>query len=425
MVLRLRNPKSLCLIVFILLFTTVASARGQQQIEYSAEVAFPNLAFNQPDGIVADPTNNSQLFVLEQTGTIKGFNINPSANTTTVFLDLSDRVLYGGEQGLLGLAFHPQFSSNGLFYVDYVADNPRRSVISQFSVAQDDPSIADENSERIVLEISQPYSNHNGGQLAFGPDGYLYIGVGDGGSAGDPSGNGQDLSVLLGKILRIDVDLASAGRNYGVPANNPFVGNTLGHREEIYAYGFRNPWRFSFDLATGELWVGDVGQNHLEEIDIVEIGKNYGWNIMEGSLCYNPSGCDQTGLELPVWNYTRDLGTAVVGGYVYHGNALPNLKGAYIYGDYGSGRIWALTNNGSNYTNTLIVDTKLNVASFGLDQEGELYFSAYDGKIYSLHSVIIPEFPLTAGIAIFLILSVMLCLLTKIAIKTKAKMSNK
>jgi len=331
-------------------------------------------------------------------------------------------VLYGGEQGLLGLAFHPQFSSNGLFYVDYVADNPRRSVISQFSVAEDDSSVGDENSERVVLEILQPYSNHNGGQLAFGLDGYLYIGVGDGGGAGDPSGNGQDRSVLLGKILRIDVDLASGGRNYGVPVDNPFVGNSLGYCEEIFAYGFRNPWRFSFDLAIGELWVGDVGQNQLEEIDLVEKGGNYGWNIMEGSLCFSPaSGCDQTGLELPVWNYSRDLGTAVVGGYVYHGDALPDLKGAYIYGDFGSGRMWALTNNGSSFTNTLLVDTDLNIASFGLDRAGELYFSAYDGKIYSLHFVVIPEFPLVSGVAVFFVFSVLVCVLTKIAVRSKRR----
>jgi len=180
------KPKEPLLYCLHISFCHGSFCKGQQQIEYSAEVAFPNLAFNQPDGIIADPTNNSQLFVLEQTGTIKVFNIDPLANTSTVFLDLSDRVLYGGEQGLLGLAFHPQFSSNGLFYVYYVADNPRRSVIAQFSIAGDDPSGADENSERIVLEISQPFSNYNGGQLAFEPDGYLYIGVGDGGSAGDP-----------------------------------------------------------------------------------------------------------------------------------------------------------------------------------------------------------------------------------------------
>ena len=281
---RVRNQKSLCLIVCILLLAATSLAclnltRGQTQVGYSAEVAFPLLVFNQPDGIVADPTNNSRLFVLEQTGIIKVFDINPSVNTTNVFLDLTDKVLYGGEQGLLGLAFHPKFSENGLFYVDYVADNPRRSVISQFKVTADNPNVADKNSESTVLEISQPYSNHNGGQLAFGPDGYLYIGVGDGGSEGDPSGNGQNRATLLGNILRIDVDLVSAGKNYGIPKDNPFVGNSLGYQEEIYAYGFRNPWRFSFDSATGELWVGDVGQNRIEEIDLVEKGKNYGWNI--------------------------------------------------------------------------------------------------------------------------------------------------
>ena len=214
-----------------------------------------------------------------------------------------------------------------------MADNPRRTVIARFSVTANDANVADSNSQQVILEINQPFSNHKGGQLAFGPDGYLYIGVGDGGSEGDPDSNGQNLSTLLGKILRIDVNTQSNGRNYGIPADNPFAGNTAGYREEIYAYGFRNPWRFSFDSATGALWVGDVGQDRVEEIDLVEKGKNYGWNTMEGTLCYNPpSGCNQTGLTLHIWNYTHDLGNAVIGGYVYPGKALPSLVGAYVYG---------------------------------------------------------------------------------------------
>jgi glucose/arabinose dehydrogenase len=268
---------------------------------------------------------------MEQAGVVKVFDNNRNVGNSTVFLDIRDRVLYGGEQGLLGLAFHPNYNSNGYFYIDYVADNPTRTVIARYSVSANNPNVADKNSEQVVLEISQPFSNHKGGQLAFGADGYLYIGVGDGGSEGDPSGNGQNISTLLGKILRINVDSSSAGRNYSIPSDNPFVGNSLGYREEIYAYGLRNPWRFSFDSATGLLWVGDVGQDRFEEIDIGAKGKNYGWNIMEGSLCYNPStDCNETGLELPIWNYTHDVGNAIIGGYVYHGSALPSLIGDYV-----------------------------------------------------------------------------------------------
>ena len=336
---------------FLILVSGNISANAQSPSAYSVTAAFPNLTFNQPDGIFSDPTNSNRLFVIEQAGVIRVFNNTQNATGSSVFLDISSRVLYGGEQGLLGLAFHPNYSQNGYFYVDYVADNPRRTIIARYTVS-DDENVADQNSEQIILEISQPFSNHKGGQLAFGPDGYLYIGMGDGGSAGDPMGNGQSLTTLLGKILRIDVNTPSEGRSYGIPNDNPYFGNTLGYREEIYAYGFRNPWRFSFDSATGALWVGDVGQNTLEEIDIVEKGKNYGWNIMEGTLCFDPAvDCNQTGLTLPVWNYTRDQGTTIIGGYVYHGSALPSLDGAYVYGDFGSGRIWALRSNGASAEN--------------------------------------------------------------------------
>jgi hypothetical protein len=296
-------------------------------------------------------------------------------------------VLYGGEQGLLGLAFHPNFEENGYFYINYVADSPLRTIIARYSVMANDADQADRNSELVLLEVNQPFSNHKGGQLAFGVDGYLYIGLGDGGSAGDPFGNAQNRSSLLGKILRIDVNSPSAGRNYSVPTDNPFVGNTFGYREEIYAYGLRNPWRFSFDPPTGKLWVADVGQNQREEIDLVEKGKNYGWNIMEGSLCYSPAtGCNQAGLELPVWDYGRNEGVCVIGGFIYRGSAFAGLYGAYIYGDYGSGRIWALRYDGTSApVNTLIVATALSITSFGLDKNNELYFTAFDGKIHKLN----------------------------------------
>jgi glucose/arabinose dehydrogenase len=338
-----------------------------------------------------------------------------------VFLDISDRLAFGGEQGLLGLAFHSNFNQNHYFYVNYVAPNPLRTVIARYTVYASNPNLADPKSMQIIMEYNQPFPNHNGGQLAFGPDGYLYIGTGDGGGAGDPFGNGQNLSAVLGKILRINVDVASAGRNYSVPSDNPYVGSTLGYREEIYAYGFRNPWRFSFDSATGQLWVGDVGQNRLEEIDLVEKGKNYGWNIMEGGLSF-PSGSinDPTGMELPVWNYTRNLGYSVIGGYVYHGSALPTLGGAYVYGDYGSGRIWALRYNGTAASNELLVNTGLNIASFGVDTQNELYYTAYDGKIYQLNSTVVPEFPVTEGVLLVMATMVLLALMLKIAGKKQS-----
>jgi glucose/arabinose dehydrogenase len=378
------------LICLLIVFTSalfISKTSGQTQKPIIFEVAFPNLTFNQPDGIFPDPVQENRLFVIEQGGVIKFFDNTRNVNHSTVFLDIRDRLLYGGEQGLLGLAFHPNFVSNGYFYVDYVIDNPRRTVIARYSVMESNPNIANENSEQVLMEINQPFSNHKGGQLAFGSDGYLYIGMGDGGSGGNPFGNGQNRSTLLGKILRIDVDSSSNGQNYAIPNDNPFVANSLGYREEIYAYGFRNPWRFSFDSVSGQLWVGDVGQDFIEEIDLVEKGRNYGWNIMEGSLCFNPAtNCDKTGLELPIWNYSHEVGNAIFGGYVYHGSALPDLAGAYVYGDYGSGRIWFLRCDGTAAVNTLIEDTGLNIASFGLDQQRELFFTAYDGKIYRLTS---------------------------------------
>ena len=220
--------------------------------------------------------------------------------------------------------------------------------------------------------------------MAFGPDGYLYIATGDGGSGGDPQNNSQNRSNLLGKILRIDVDSPQGGKNYGIPTDNPFAGNSDGHAEEIYAWGLRNPWRFSFDPETGRLWTGDVGQNRFEEVDIIEKGKNYGWRIMEGFACYNPpSGCDQTGLTLPVVEYGRDQGASITGGYVYHGGNVPELAGKYIYADFVTGKIWGLTyNSPTDLNNELLLNSGKNIASFGVDSNQELYICSFDGSIY-------------------------------------------
>ncbi|MGE5637562.1 MAG: PQQ-dependent sugar dehydrogenase [Chloroflexota bacterium] len=370
---------------------------GTSQTQASPiDVAFPNLTFNQPIGIYSAYDGTNRLFVVEQPGVIRVFNNSASAVSSSIFLDISTRVVFGGEQGLLGLAFHPNYATNGYFYVDYVVNNPLRTVIARYSTSTINSNQAQSNSEFVLLEINQPFSNHKGGQLAFGPDGYLYIGMGDGGSEGDPFDNGQNRSTLLGKILRIDVNSPSAGKNYTIPSDNPFVGNTAGYKEEIYAYGFRNPWRFSFDQPTQRLWVGDVGQDREEEIDIVEKGKNYGWKIMEGTLPY--AGGNETGLVLPVWEYGHDQGNAIIGGYVYRGSTATAIAGSYIYGDYGTGKIWALALNGTGTpNNVLLSNSGLTLSSFGVDGNSELYVCAFNGKIYKFNSTVIPEFsPLIA-----------------------------
>ena len=331
-----------------------------------------------------------RLFLLRQSGRIMVFPNDESVGSTQVFLDIRDRVNdSGNEEGLLGLAFDPDYANRGHFYVYYSATNPRRSVISRFSVSRDDPNRADLASEYVVLEVGQPYPNHNGGNILFGPDGLLYIGLGDGGSAGDPQGNGQDPGTLLGSILRIDPGAPEDGRNYSIPSDNPFVG-VQGFRGEVWAYGFRNPWRFTFDREAGSLWAGDVGQNNYEEIDLVGPGKNYGWNVMEGLHCYPPSvsSCSQTGLEPPIVEYPLTGGNcAVTGGYVYRGSRLPGLYGAYIYGDFCSGRLWALRYDGRRVTDqVLLVDSSLQISSFGEDAAGELYILSFDRKIYRLKS---------------------------------------
>ena len=349
---------------------------------YTLVEAYPNLSFNQPLEYEQPGDGSNRVFVVEKSGRIIVFDNNPQVTTTKVFLDLSSRVDSSStEKGLLGLAFHPNFAQNGLFYVNYTTRSS--TVIASYQVQADQGLI---NSEQVLLNIAQPYPNHKGGHLAFGPDGDLYIGMGDGGSEGDPLGNGQNLDTLLGKILRIDVDHPGSGKLYGIPTDNPFAGNQSGYQEEIYAYGFRNPWKFSFDTKNGQLWVADVGQNTVEEIDIVEKGLNYGWNIMEGSLCYPASKtCSQTGLQLPVWEYQHPLGIAITGGYIYYGSLTPSLTGAYVYGDYGTGLIWALwIGAAQTLQNHVLLHSKLNISSFGVDQNGELYIVDLRGKIYKL-----------------------------------------
>jgi len=399
---------SIILIVFLISCDSngVSSDSGNGNIgsEISIVSAFPLLTFDRPLGIENAGDGTNRLFVVEQRGVIQVINNNLlviSADatrevnleaTSQIFLDIQDRVLFDeGELGMLGLAFHPDYKDNGLFYINYIADNPLRSVISQFSVSGEDPNEADPNSEVILLEIEQPHVFHNGGQIVFGPDdGYLYISMGDGGPAFGGDGRSQDLSNLFGSILRIDVDNPEGENNYGIPSDNPFFGNTSGFREEIHAYGLRNPWRISFDPVTGDLWAGDVGEGTIEEIDIIQKGKNYGWPIMEGTNCFDPpSGCNMSGLELPIWEYGRNNGRTIIGGFVYRGSELPELEGKYIYADFVSGRIWALDSDRSSVTNNtellrITDDDSFIITSFGIDEQNELYITGFDGNIYIL-----------------------------------------
>jgi glucose/arabinose dehydrogenase len=326
---------------------------------------------------------SGRFFVVEQPGTVRV--LQNGAIAPAPFLDIRALVDFGGEKGLLGLAFHPGYRQNRRLFVHYNrrVNGRLQSVIAEYLTSATDPNQADAASQRILLTVDQPFDNHNGGQMAFGPDGFLYIGLGDGGSGGDPLGNAQNLQTLLGKILRIDVDTTSAGKQYGVPADNPFVSGGL---PEIWAYGLRNPWRFSFDRATGRLFCADVGQNQFEEINLIERGGNFGWNIMEGAHCFNPpTGCNSSGLILPIAEYDHSEGSAVVGGYVYSGAALPQLQRAYVFGDFGSGRIWELRENApGNWTRTLLLSTGRSLSSFGQDQSGEIFVLDYSGVLLKL-----------------------------------------
>ncbi|MGC1515217.1 MAG: PQQ-dependent sugar dehydrogenase, partial [Maribacter sp.] len=326
----------------------------------------------------ADGSN--RIFVAEQGGVIKVFENTASVAETSIFLDISNTVASTGELGLLGFTFHPDYATNGFVYVMYT---PRASlsVLSRFTVSQTDDNAINAASEAVLLEIPQPFTNHNGGQLAFGTDGYLYIASGDGGGAGDPEGNAQNLENLLGKILRIDVDREEDGLQYAIPADNPFA-NSDTARPELFAYGLRNPWRFSIDEPTNTIWAGDVGQGEMEEINRIENGGNYGWNILEGTSCYASTDCEEEGTIAPFYEYNHDANDkSVTGGYVYRGTVIPSLTGYYVYGDFVSGRIWTLDAQGNNQ---LVVETGLNIASFGTDANNELYVCSFDGRIYQL-----------------------------------------
>jgi glucose/arabinose dehydrogenase len=330
--------------------------------------------------------DRERLYVVEQGGGIRVIRNGQLAGA--LFLDVSGIISTGGERGLLGLAFHPQFATNRRFFVNYT-NRAGDTHISEFHATSADA--ADIGSERVLMEVIQPFANHNGGGLAFGNDGYLYIGLGDGGSAGDPQGNGQSLSTALGKILRVDVDHAQP---FAVPADNPFA-TRAGAIPAIWAYGLRNPWRFGFDRATGDLYIGDVGQNRLEEVDIGFAshrgGENYGWNTMEGEFCFRPANnCDRTGLTLPVLDYDHTEGCSITGGFVYRGCRMPGYAGTFFYGDYCSALIRSFRYaNGQvteqrDHTATVGRGVINSVSSFGVDADGEPYVVDYDGEIYRI-----------------------------------------
>ncbi len=349
------------------------------------EVVLQQLAggIEKPVGIAH--ANDARLFVITQRGRILIFDGNRILEQP--FLDITPQVLCCGERGLLGLAFHPQLDMNGYFYIDYV-DFDGNLVIARYSVSSRDANAADIRSGVTIMTIDHSWGAHYGGQLAFGPDGYLYISVGDGDKAGDPNDNAQNLDLLLGRILRIDVDGA---RPYSIPPSNPFAGAN-GARGEIWAYGLRNPWRFSFDRMTGDLWIADVGEADWEEIDIqsaTAAGENFGWPQSEGDDCFTAQDCDMAGITRPVLERNHAEGNcAVIGGYRYFGSAFPRLRGTYVFGDFCSGRIWGALPRDGGWSSRLLLESSLKISSFGEDVDGELYLLDYAGGLYRIKDAI-------------------------------------
>lgn len=342
--------------------------------------------FDQPLYLTGAGDGSGRLFVVEKTGRV--WVLRDGQRGAEAFLDIANNVSEGSEQGLLSIAFPPDFEDSAVCYINYT-DREGASVISRLRVEGD---VADAGSEQMLLRVRQPYANHNGGLLAFGPDGYLYCGFGDGGSGGDPHGNGQNTGTMLGTLLRLDVSDTGADR-YAIPEDNPLRGRE-GALPEIWAYGLRNPWRFSFDRLTGDLWIADVGQNAWEEVNFQPAaspgGENYGWNVYEGAHTYpgNEAVSAAEGFTMPVVEYGRDAGKSVTGGYVYRGAGQPNLWGTYLYADFVDGRIWGLQRaEDGSVTTKLLLDNEMMIASFGEDDDGELYVVDMNGGI---HRVLAP-----------------------------------
>jgi len=345
--------------------------------------------FSRSVGMTTAGDGSGRLFVIEQAGVIEV--VKDGQIQTPPFLDISDRVTCCGEQGLLGIAFPPGDGVKDHFYIHYNTTEERDpnappqlvSRTSRFALNPDGET-ADPDSEEIILTYDQPFTNHNGGHLAFGPDGYLYIGAGDGGAGGDPDDRAQSLDDILGKMLRIDVEAGVAP--YAIPPDNPFIGQA-DVPPEIWAYGLRNPWRYSFDHLSGDLYIADVGQNAWEEINVQAAssagGENYGWRIMEGNHCFNPDPCSSDGFMPPVWEYSHDNGDrSITGGYVYRGHGVPGLNGVYLYGDFISGRLWGLRQSEGGWENRLLLPTDYSISSFGEDENGDVWLVNFGGSIH-------------------------------------------
>lgn len=360
--------------------------------------AFPELSFTRPVELKDAGDGTNILYVAEQAGRIISFENDDKTETSTVFLDITSQVASGGEMGFLGLVFDPDHANNGHFFVNYTVNNPRRTRVSRFTRDTSNPEIADPTSEVVMFEVGQTFSNHNAGAVMFGPDGYLYVPLGDGGSGGDPNNEGQTLSTLLGSILRLDVngggnplDCASGTGAATIPADNPFVDGTGGNCDEAYAYGFRNPFRASFDPETDIMWVGDVGQGSREEVSNVNAGENHGWRMYEGNSCHS-APCDPTGMTFPRWDYPHSNGNfSVTGGYIYHGTAIEDMDEMYVYGDLG-GRIWAVDVSVEPEVHYDIASVSASkfcagsycLASMGLDADGEIYALPINDQIQKI-----------------------------------------
>jgi glucose/arabinose dehydrogenase len=380
---------------FFCLFAFILALSGASRAQYYLEDRWPNLSFFLPVGFHASPDSTRRIFVIEQNGRIKVFTDtgNVTGADTSTFLNIRSKlpnISPGNEYGLLGMAFHPNYNQNGYVFINYCQFSPLRTVISRFTRDPANPNRVLPNSEKIILIVTQPFANHNAGSLLFGNDGYLYITMGDGGSGGDPGNRAQNRTNMLGKILRIDVNVPENGPAYAIPPDNPFASNSMGWVKEMYALGVRNPWQMTKDAETGTIWFGDVGQGAREEIDTLRKGANYGWKITEGNLAYTACGtCDTSNYEKPLVDYGRTLGISVTGGYVYRGQEMPRMRGAYFYGDYSSRRIWTLKKNqpAGPYVNADFLTAGGSISVFGEDYNRELYVARYfasTGKFYRI-----------------------------------------
>jgi glucose/arabinose dehydrogenase len=360
----------------------IALALALVPIAQAQQVNVRQLATGLPNITSIVHAQDSRLFLTLQRGQVRIWD--GTAILPAPFLDISSRVSCCGEQGLLSIVFHPRYRENGFFFVNYT-DREGKTVVARYSVTSD-RNVADPNSETVLLTVPQPFDNHNGGEMQFGPDGYLYIGLGDGGSGGDPLNNGQNLNSLLGKILRIDVDDHPP---YAIPPSNPFAKSTTA-RPEIWAYGLRNPWRFTFDRENGDLWIADVGQGSWEEVNLQRStsigGENYGWRKMEGRHCFNPtSNCADATMTMPIVEYSHSFGCSITGGYRYRGARYPALRGLYFFTDFCSGDLWAARESATgNWTASVVLDTALDPTTFGEDENGELYLGTQDNGFYAL-----------------------------------------